>query len=118
MLMLESFAEFDVDWRNELVGGCPLRNGELASLTGPGSGSSSTRRRSPRILTNRWLSLALGQDMARQSTGTAKAGRRVRCRMKCDLTHRVPIVTGGAGAIGTAIARRLADNRAKVVVAT
>ncbi|MET0599980.1 MAG: glucose 1-dehydrogenase [Mesorhizobium sp.] len=37
--------------------------------------------------------------------------------MKCDLTDRVAIVTGGAGAIGTAIARRLADNGAKVVVA-
>ncbi len=39
MLMLESFAEFDVDWRNDLVG-CwnPLRQGELALPESPGLG--------------------------------------------------------------------------------
>ena len=39
MLMLESFAEFDVDWRNDLVGGWnPLRNGEFALPDRPGLG--------------------------------------------------------------------------------
>lgn len=37
--------------------------------------------------------------------------------MKVDLAGRVAIVTGGAGAIGTAICRMLADNGAAVVVA-
>ncbi len=39
MLMLESFAEFDVDWRNDLVGGfSPISAGEVALPTGPGLG--------------------------------------------------------------------------------
>ena len=39
MLMLESFAEFDVDWRNDLVGGWnPLKHGELALPDAPGLG--------------------------------------------------------------------------------
>ena len=39
MLFLESFAEFDVDWRNELVGGwSPLRHGQLALPERPGLG--------------------------------------------------------------------------------
>ncbi len=39
MLMLESFAEFDVDWRNGLVGGWnPLRRGELSLPERPGLG--------------------------------------------------------------------------------
>jgi len=39
MLMLESFAEFDVDWRNDLVGGWnPLRHGELSLPDAPGLG--------------------------------------------------------------------------------
>ncbi len=39
MLMLESFAEFDVDWRNDLVGGWnPLRRGVLALPEAPGLG--------------------------------------------------------------------------------
>jgi galactonate dehydratase len=39
MLMLESFAEFDVDWRNDLVGGWnPLKHGVLALPEAPGLG--------------------------------------------------------------------------------
>jgi galactonate dehydratase len=39
MLMLESFAEFDVDWRNALVSGWnPLRHGEFALPEAPGLG--------------------------------------------------------------------------------
>jgi galactonate dehydratase len=39
MLMLESFAEFDVDWRNDLVGGWnPLKHGELSLPDAPGLG--------------------------------------------------------------------------------
>ncbi|MBL8580329.1 MAG: mandelate racemase/muconate lactonizing enzyme family protein [Mesorhizobium sp.] len=39
MLMLESFGEFDVDWRNDLVGGWnPLSNGKLALPEKPGLG--------------------------------------------------------------------------------
>jgi len=39
MLMLESFAEFDVDWRNNLVGGWnPLKRGELSLPDRPGLG--------------------------------------------------------------------------------
>ena len=37
--------------------------------------------------------------------------------MRCDLRGKVAFVTGAAGAIGSAIARRLADNGAVVVVA-
>lgn len=37
--------------------------------------------------------------------------------MRCDLNARVAFVTGAAGAIGSAIARRLADNGARVVIA-
>ena len=37
--------------------------------------------------------------------------------MRCDLTDKVALVTGGAGAIGSSIARRLSDNGASVVVA-
>jgi galactonate dehydratase len=39
MLMLESFAEFDVDWRDDLVGGWnPLKHGELSLPDAPGLG--------------------------------------------------------------------------------
>jgi galactonate dehydratase len=39
MLLLESFAEFDVDWRDDLVGGWnPLSNGKLALPDAPGLG--------------------------------------------------------------------------------
>ncbi len=39
MLMLESFAEFDVDWRNDLVGAWnPLRHGALSLPDAPGLG--------------------------------------------------------------------------------
>ena len=39
MLMLESFAEFDVDWRNDLVGGWnPLNHGEFTIPDAPGLG--------------------------------------------------------------------------------
>jgi galactonate dehydratase len=39
MLLLESFAEFDVDWRNDLVAGWnPLKQGTLALPEGPGLG--------------------------------------------------------------------------------
>jgi galactonate dehydratase len=39
MLMLESFAEFDVDWRNDMVSGWnPLRNGRFALPDKPGLG--------------------------------------------------------------------------------
>ncbi len=39
MLLQESFAEFDVDWRSDLVGGWnPLANGALALPQGPGLG--------------------------------------------------------------------------------
>ena len=39
MLMLESFSEFDVDWRNDLVGGWnPLARGAFALPEGPGLG--------------------------------------------------------------------------------
>lgn len=39
MLLLESFAEFDVDWRNDLVSGWnPLRDGQLAEPDRPGLG--------------------------------------------------------------------------------
>jgi hypothetical protein len=39
MLLLESFAEFDVDWRNDLVSGWnPLKQGTLALPDGPGLG--------------------------------------------------------------------------------
>ena len=37
--------------------------------------------------------------------------------MRCDLQGQVAVVTGAAGAIGSAIARRLADNGAAVVIA-
>ena len=37
--------------------------------------------------------------------------------MKCDLSGQVAFVTGAAGAIGRAIARRLGDNGAAVVIA-
>jgi hypothetical protein len=38
MLMLECFAEFDVDWRNDFVGGWnPLMNGRLKLPSKPGS---------------------------------------------------------------------------------
>ena len=37
--------------------------------------------------------------------------------MRCDLADKVALVTGGAGAIGSSIARRLSDNGASVVVA-
>lgn len=37
--------------------------------------------------------------------------------MRCDLSDRVALVTGAAGAIGSAIAKRLSDNGAAVVVA-
>jgi NAD(P)-dependent dehydrogenase (short-subunit alcohol dehydrogenase family) len=37
--------------------------------------------------------------------------------MRCDLGGKVAFVTGGAGAIGRAIAKRLADNGASVVIA-
>lgn len=37
--------------------------------------------------------------------------------MRCDLSGKVAFVTGGAGAIGTAISRRLTDNGATVAVA-
>lgn len=37
--------------------------------------------------------------------------------MRCDLSGQVAIVTGGAGAIGSVIAKRLSDNGAIVVVA-
>ena len=37
--------------------------------------------------------------------------------MKCDLSGQVAFVTGAAGAIGRAIAERLADNGAAVVIA-
>ncbi|HTW28405.1 MAG TPA: SDR family NAD(P)-dependent oxidoreductase [Acetobacteraceae bacterium] len=36
--------------------------------------------------------------------------------MRCDLADRVALVTGAAGAIGSAIARRLAENGAAVVI--
>ena len=39
MLMLESFGEFDVDWRSDLVSGWnPLQNGRLALPEAPGLG--------------------------------------------------------------------------------
>jgi L-alanine-DL-glutamate epimerase-like enolase superfamily enzyme len=39
MRLLESFAEFDVDWRNDLVGGWnPLRGGSVALPDRPGLG--------------------------------------------------------------------------------
>jgi NAD(P)-dependent dehydrogenase (short-subunit alcohol dehydrogenase family) len=37
--------------------------------------------------------------------------------MRCDLSDRVALVTGAAGAIGSAIAKRLSENGAAVVVA-
>lgn len=37
--------------------------------------------------------------------------------MRCDLSDKVALVTGGAGAIGSAIAKRLSDNRASVIIA-
>lgn len=37
--------------------------------------------------------------------------------MRCDLSGKVALVTGGSGAIGSAIARRLADNGASLVIA-
>ena len=37
--------------------------------------------------------------------------------MRCDLSGKVAFVTGAAGAIGSAIAKRLADNGASIVVA-
>jgi NAD(P)-dependent dehydrogenase (short-subunit alcohol dehydrogenase family) len=37
--------------------------------------------------------------------------------MRCDLGESVALVTGAAGAIGSAIARRLAENGARVVIA-
>src|SRR5262249_50793510 len=39
MHLLESFAEFDVDWRNDLVGGWnPIHNGKIALPEEPGLG--------------------------------------------------------------------------------
>jgi 3-oxoacyl-[acyl-carrier protein] reductase len=37
--------------------------------------------------------------------------------MRCDLGDKIALVTGGAGAIGSSIARRLSDNGASVIVA-
>jgi 3-oxoacyl-[acyl-carrier protein] reductase len=37
--------------------------------------------------------------------------------LRCDLSDKVALVTGAAGAIGSAIARRLCDNGASVIVA-
>jgi 3-oxoacyl-[acyl-carrier protein] reductase len=37
--------------------------------------------------------------------------------MRCDLSEKIALVTGGAGAIGSSIAKRLSDNGASVVVA-
>jgi 3-oxoacyl-[acyl-carrier protein] reductase/2-deoxy-D-gluconate 3-dehydrogenase len=46
-----------------------------------------------------------------------RASGRAETTLKCDLHDNVALVTGAAGAIGSAIARRLTDNGAKVVVA-
>ncbi len=37
--------------------------------------------------------------------------------MRCDISGKIALVTGAAGAIGSAIARRLSDNGASVIVA-
>jgi galactonate dehydratase len=60
MLMLESFAEFDVDWRNDLVSGWnPLNGGKLALPEASGLG----------------LSVALGRLVARRVHGDDGVGR-------------------------------------------
>ena len=68
MLMLESFAEFDVDWRNDLVGGWnPLATASFGLPEQPGLGID-TRRGGDRCtsLPAARLPLALGRNLARR----------------------------------------------------
>ena len=97
LLMQESFAEFDVDWRNDLVGGWnPLRRRRVALPDAPGP-RPRTRRggdRRPSLSAPR-LPLALGRHLARRIHRHGEAG-----------AHQVAQDDGvSASAIGAVCAR-------------
>ena len=68
-LIQEAFAEFDVPWRNELVGGWnPIKNGEFLLGDAPGLGLELTSRRSLIIPTWPTPSPASGTAIGRRTS--------------------------------------------------